>query len=280
MFFRANIRKEYGSLPIQKNIFPSVIFCLGRASSGASLTVEAAFVLPIFLYLMTGILYFVNLMGSAGLWTSAIQDTTRKMAIYAYAVKDQSAQTKAMSGYVSSAYASGELKKSAGKTTEFSLIGSSFLNGDESIDLVVTYRVQSQVPLFSFGSPRIQQRGCVRAWTGRGFREYASEDKSEGRKTIYVTEHGSVYHQSKNCPHLKLSIRQVSKGAVEKLRNRYGAKYYACGCCKSGTGADVYITNTGNRYHADASCSGLKRTIRLMDSSMAENLPPCSKCAK
>lgn len=277
---RKNVRKESGSLPNQKRTFPSLFFCLGRVSSGASLTVEAAFVLPLFLYVMVGVLYFINIVGNAGAWISVIHDTVREMGVYAYAVRNPDAQTKAVSGCVSAGYASVQLKKSVEKANNFSLYGSTFLSGEDTIDLVVTYRMENQASLFSLGNFRIRQRGFVRAWTGKDFREYVEEEESGKRETVYVTEHGVVYHKNKKCTYLKLSIRRVSKDVALRIRNQYGAKYYACGCCRSGTGNFVYITNSGSRYHANEKCSGLKRTIKTMDSSMTGRLPPCSKCAK
>lgn len=93
-----------------------------------------------------------------------------------------------------------------------------------------------------------------------------------------MTETGTVYHKDRSCTYLKLSIRKVSYSVTGKLRNRYGEKYYACSCCRSGVGATVYITDTGNRYHADRSCSGLKRTIHKIKESEVSHLPSCSKC--
>lgn len=40
----------------------------------------------------------------------------------------------------------------------------------------------------------------------------------------------------------------------------------------------VYITGSGNRYHNDASCSGLKRTVRLVKKSQLGDMHVCSKC--
>ena len=67
---------------------------------------------------------------------------------------------------------------------------------------------------------------------------------------------------------------------VSQRRNDNGEKYSPCETCSrhqnpSGT---VYITGSGNRYHNDASCSGLKRTVRLVKKSQLGNMHVCSKC--
>lgn len=272
------LRKEISSLP--KNIPSLKNLSFGRTSLNASLTVESALVLPIFLYLMAGILMFLNLMGNVGTLINGIQDTAKQMAVYAYAVKNPSENAGKLTGGISAAYAGIQLQKWAEGLKGFHIGYSSFLKGDEKIDLVAAFRVNAEVPLFSFGNPQIIQRGCVRAWTGRDFRqEEAGYSRKENEKNqVYVAENGVVYHRDLQCTHLRLSVRQVSKTVAAHLRNRYGAKYYACSCCRKGTGAVVYITDTGNRYHASKSCSGLKRTVHSADIKDVDNLPPCSKC--
>lgn len=272
------MRKEFGS-PKRKNDTPlTTNRKFGRASLNASLTVEAALVLPVFLYMTAGVISLTGLMGRAGALEGSIQDTAKQMAVYAYAVKNNSGKKGSLQGGISAAYAYSRLRKHGKSLKSFHLGYSSFLDNSERIDLVAAYRVSRGVPVFSFGNPQILQRGCVRAWTGRDFREAAGSGGKKGKGQVYVTENREVYHKSLNCTHLRLSIRQIQADLASGLRNRYGAKYYACSCCKSGTGQTVYITDTGNRYHASLSCSGLKRTIRCVPASEAEDLPPCSKC--
>lgn len=44
-------------------------------------------------------------------------------------------------------------------------------------------------------------------------------------------------------------------------------------------GAIVYITNCGNKYHSSAECSGLTRTIELVSVDEVGGLHECSRCA-
>ena len=210
--------------------------------------------LPIFLYLMLGVLFFVQFMETAGATEQKIHDRAKQMAVYAYASRKITDQ-------------------------DFHLGYSTFSGKEDEIDLVAAYRISSQMPVFSFGKPQIIQRGFVRAWTGRDFRkELQKEGNEESKEKVFVTAHGTVYHKSLKCTHLRLSVEQTTVTQAEARRNRYGAKYYACSCCKFGVGAAVYITDTGNRYHARLSCSGLKRTIREIPLSEAGKHKACSKC--
>ena len=191
---------------------------------------------------------------TAGATEQKIHDQAKQMAVYAYDSRKITDQ-------------------------DFHLGYSTFSGKEDEIDLVAAYRISSQMPVFSFGKPQIIQRGFVRAWSGRDFRkELQKEGNKESKEKVFVTAHGTVYHKSLKCTHLRLSVEQTTVTQAEARRNRYGAKYYACSCCKSGVGAAVYITDTGNRYHARLSCSGLKRTIREIPLSEAGKRKACSKC--
>ena len=120
----------------------------------------------------------------------------------------------------------------------------------------------------------------VHAWTGAEEGGKGSGDSTEPEEMVFVTESGSVYHTKAGCRYLNLSITQVSGSSVSQRRNDNGEKYSPCETCSrhqnpSGT---VYITGSGNRYHNDASCSGLKRTVRLVKKSQLGNMHVCSKC--
>ena len=97
-------------------------------------------------------------------------------------------------------------------------------------------------------------------------------------KSLRVTEHGTVYHNTTSCNFLKLSIRDAAFSEVDKLRSNDGSKYYPCVLCKPEKEARVYITDDGTNYHASTACSGLKRTIRKVKKSEVAGLRACSKC--
>lgn len=274
----SNLYKKEAKALGRHTHFPYYVKKSERTSLSASLTIEAALVLPLFLYLMIGVLGFVSFMGKTGAMEQALCKTAKEMAVFAYASENGDGKNSSLAGGISSGYAYAALQKEANGLKNFHLGYSTFMEKEE-IDLVAAYRIQSKVPFFAFGSPQILQRACVRAWTGRDFRkEHAAGAGQAGKQTVYVTEHGSVYHKSLQCTHLKLSIQQILPSDAAAKRNRYGEKYYACSCCRSGTGSSVYITDTGNRYHADLSCSGLKRTIKETPVTETGHLRPCSKC--
>ena len=89
-----------------------------------------------------------------------------------------------------------------------------------------------------------------------------------------------VYHKDYHCSHLDLSIRMTHLELVEGLRNENGGKYYPCEHCVKGNGGNIYITNSGDRYHSSLSCSGLKRTIYAIPISEAAGKGACSRCGQ
>ena len=88
---------------------------------------------------------------------------------------------------------------------------------------------------------------------------------------------GNVYHKSRDCTHIRLSVRQEPESRVSGLRNVDGGKYHPCEKC-GGSGSRIYVTDTGDRYHSSAACSGLKREVIEIPLSQAEGWKACSRC--
>ena len=135
-------------------------------------------------------------------------------------------------------------------------------------------------PLAMLPLPQVEIRNQVTVHSWVGYRK-DTDGIGAPQEMVYVTEHGGVYHTKNTCTHLRLSIRQEAADRAEELRNRYQGKYHPCErCCGNGETPDVwiYITETGNRYHSRADCSGLKRTVRLISKKEIKGLPACKKC--
>ncbi|WP_394924784.1 hypothetical protein [uncultured Robinsoniella sp.] len=280
------IRKVKNSLPAMMH---KIISDNGRMSLSilrkGSLTIEAAMSLPLFLFAMISVLYFIQIVDISVRLTGAICETGNEMAVYAYvkeAVKLQGGSVSdIITGGLSAAYAKGKIK-SRGRLEEnkgsLSLLRSSFLKEGQMIDLAGTYQVKYPVTLLPIKQMKIAVRGRVRAWTGRdGVNGDGSAD-GDGAMVL-ITVNGKVYHKDPECTHIKLSIKPVDKDSIQHLRNESGGKYYPCGQCPGGSNT-VYITNTGDKYHSSLGCSGLKRGILLVPMSEVTDWQPCSRCGQ
>lgn len=133
------------------------------------------------------------------------------------------------------------------------------------------YRIQIQLPFLKTMSTHIRIPVRQKAYIGyipKG------EEVNEDDIYVYVTEHGSVYHMTKGCRHLKVTIHPVSGIALKRDYSKLPPCEY-CGKHK----ADVYyISEYGDCYHSSSDCSGLKRTIRRVRLRDVNGLPPCSSC--
>lgn len=290
--------KQNGLLQKRKVIFSPPIYLLFQsirtfffAPLRAALTVEAAIVLPIFLFFMIGALQYAAVMETAVKLGTSLAETGKTMGMAAYVSRyggDAGKAAEVAVGALSAVYAQKTVTDQAGDTSEIKNVNmalSSFLAEDESIDLVMTYQIRSPFGMVKLPGTFFIQRAKVRAWTGRippkKKEEQEDEEGDTSTEMVYMTETGSVYHNDPECTHLKLSVTPVSADSVFDRRNSHGGIYHACEKCGSAPHGDtLYITKEGNRYHTTLECSGLKRTVRQVPKSEAEHLWPCTRCGK
>lgn len=158
--------------------------------------------------------------------------------------------------------------------TGISLIQSDFTGN--YVELKAVYRMKLPVALLGDLQYRIVQTAKCRKWTGF----VPGQDMEQEDIWFYYTQYGTVYHASRSCTHLDLSIRGVTYAQAGSSRNKSGGKYHKCEKCADSlhTKAMVYITDYGDRYHSSLTCSGLKRTIYMIRKSEAVGKRMCSKC--
>lgn len=151
-------------------------------------------------------------------------------------------------------------------------------NGEDCVDLHLTYAVglpQSWFAPFSF---RMSNHYYGKIWTGYSLGPGEGGDGRE--QLVYVAEHGRVYHTDAGCSHLDLSVEIAARSAVGGMRNAQGGRYKPCKLCKEEEGAEVYITKEGDKFHNRLTCQGLSRRVYSLGKSQAGGLPPCSRCGK
>ena len=71
-----------------------------------------------------------------------------------------------------------------------------------------------------------------------------------------------------------------SATSAKSASNKYGEHYSACEICSrnQNPAGVVYVTEQGNRYHNLESCSGMKRSVRLVKASSVSEMGACSRC--
>ena len=210
-----------------------------RAPLRGSLTVEAAFILPLFFLSMTGIALAMNVLGGSVEKNIDLSNKARTAAMYAGAAGDT----------------------------------------DLWVDLRSTYEYEIPISPFPLPKIRVPVRARVRVWSGKGSGTLSgNEPDPSDSETVYVTDYESVYHTDPECTHLSLSVRSVPYDRISKLRNIYGSRYRKCdGFPKDYTGP-VYFTDKGDRYYPSPDYGGITRHVRIVKRSDVTNLRICQRC--
>lgn len=238
-----------------------------------SYTLEAAVVFPLLAGFFVSILFFFRVLQVQTQVQEALYYAGRKTACEASVTDSAGALRAVAEAYFRKEVRTYEVpgKFIKGGSGGISLLRSRF-SGSE-ITLCADYEVRLPIGFFAVKGMSVSQSSGSRKWTG---------DASEGNQTdyVYVTAYGKVYHKSRSCPYLDLSIRGVISAKITGLRNKGGHKYYACPDCvaKNKKNQTVYITDYGTCYHNSLSCSGLKRTVSLVPLTEVGGRNCCKRC--
>lgn len=274
-----------------------------RAYPG-SLTLEAAILLPLFLFFMMTILSLMDMLYFYGMVEQRLHQIGKKMAVYAPAAglitetfiggagdgggDGYSEEISRISAeilgeqYVKNSLINGltqpELRSSGvvGKSEGLHFLYSQIMTEGDVIDLVVSYEIEPRNNFFFLPAYPVLNRCRVRAWTGYEVASGTANDA--GERMVYITETGTVFHLTKTCTYLDLSIRPVASGELDICRNQSGGIYNKCELCGDEEAEICFITDYGECYHTSLICSGLKRTITQIPISQAGERHACSRC--
>lgn len=275
----------------QSNYFSKRISSVISYTSEGSLSIEAALIIPIFMFVIMSVLSFVEILRLQMKVDNAMQQCAKELSVYGYAFQEfgggvmedlpVSAEALFSETYIKNRIISeaGEdyLKESPLESNSFHFAGSRIMENDR-IEIHCSYYV---TPFFSL-SPQmgflVGTTAVARAFTGYDNTAAVSmEDKEE---YVFVTPNGTAYHRNRGCPYLDLTIEKVFAAEVPGLRNEDGSIYSRCPVCGSEAGGSVvFITKYGDKYHNDILCSGLKRTIEAIPVSQTGSRTPCIKCS-
>lgn len=263
-----------------------------------SLTVEAALIVPIFIYAIVAFVYLIQVILIQESLMQAMEKTAQKASTYLMICEQKEEPEEKMqrigARLLQNVWIKTELAKELhtrqikenwilGGLSGIHTARSFYEKGNAYIHLVADYRIS--LPLHGIGIQTIpiEQRICLRAFVGaKGGGQKQGDQELD--PIVYITPNGSVYHEKRECSYLKLKIRAVQMQAVSSLRNEEGAKYKPCKKCvkrqKINPDATVYIANDGRHYHKDLSCSGLRRSIIAIPKSKVGDRRPCKRCSE
>lgn len=253
----------------------------------ASITIEAALVIPVFLFFVLNLISIIGIFSFYSGVQAAVLETGKKLADYAY-IKDTAAEklpfdmeifpeklTSILT--VKSLVEKQFAQDDAGKEKLQYLYTQLLQDEEDLVDIVVHYSVGPMFRTPGFGRFLLINRCRIKGFNG--YHNSGGVVSGDEEEIVYITEAGSVYHRDRSCSHLKLSIKTVLPSMVEDARNEGGGKYKRCELCRSeGENGIYYITGQGDRYHTTINCSGLKRTVIEIFLSQTGDRAPCSRC--
>ncbi len=273
-------RKEQDSL--LANHFPLILYKnKERASaftSKGSITIEAAFVIPIFFFAMLCMVCLFEMMSIQTSMRNALYSTGKEFAekaygspgITAYGVERRMIDNLGADKLDRSIIVGGSDGLDCSESSEKGQTG--------VLDLSVRYKIQIPILMFRIPAIACEETLRVKGWTG-----YAEGIEGEEKdKMVYITDYGLVYHAKMDCTYLNMSAELVSETEIENLRNASGAKYYPCESCGNDKGniGGVYITTYGTRYHTSLDCKKVKRNVYAVPLEEVYGLGGCSKCVE
>ena len=286
---KRQVGRRKGGGRVSKNDTTSPSPCIKKMKT-ASVTVEAALVLPLFIFFSMQLLSIFEMMSIYCRMECALQETAAEVAACSYALKDTSG-SRINSLLLSETFVREEVVRKAGaERINASLISggiaglhlyrSDIAENESDIELILTYRVKPWFSIRGIGSMNLVHHSRVKAWVGY---EKESETGEESRETVYVTKTGEAYHLYADCAYLKADSRCVTGDMVSALRNNDGEKYYPCEFCAKDEvleGDDFYyISGWGNRFHVNPLCRALEKASIPIPLDEVGNRHLCSKCA-
>ncbi len=251
----------------------------------ASLTLETAIVLPLFLCAILTILSIALVFLTEIKVQDALMQTAEELSWSVSVFTDDSAKQKDSLKKYASARMLLCLKDSVVSHPVISngALGidyskSTYLEQKEEIHLVAEYDAVLPIALFGKRTYGIRQEAVTRAWVGNR----TNEEYSSDTQYVYITKYGTVYHLTKDCRYLTREIQSVRSTDLVSIRNAKGGIYKSCQQCAKDILVEkqiiLYITLYGERYHTDKNCSTLKRYIQKIKKENVGNKNCCSVC--
>lgn len=275
----------------------------------ASATVEAALVIPVFIYAVMAVMYIMQMIMVQVRVQESLYNTGRQVAKYAYLydcidkgmnsrediIKTQKQDLSWLDKGIHLAGAQvifiNEIgteyaKKAgvAGDSAGFVMLGSKIMEGNKEIFLEVSYVLKNPFDIFGIALKKFTQQVSLTAWLGddkcMGVEADSTLADSADREYVYITASGEVYHTKKSCTYLQPSVSRVRYEDIQNMRNEGGAIYYQCEYCVERTEITgfVYITPYGSRWHASGKCPKINRNIMKVLKTSVPDRKICSKC--
>lgn len=161
-----------------------------------NMTVEAALVLPVFLFAAVNLLSLLLMFRTYSAEEAKLHQTGRQMALYAYGQE----------------------------------------SGDSEIRLMNVNRIKSPFGIAAFGGGYTANGCVMHKWNGYDLNGTAGERPEKEEELVYITRSGSAYHRERGCRYLNPAIQMVDRNDAENADTEDGGKYTPCLVCGGESG--------------------------------------------
>lgn len=278
--------KKYIALQVRIPLVDCFLYGRKRVSFSASVTVEAALAVPLFLFAGVILMMPFQILNVERQVQAHVEMVGEKMSQMSYV----DAGTIAESDFLTTAAAIGyadmavRTKLKDLPIDRISLMSSRFLQDGETVDLVVDYEMKLPFSVFGLESVARRARCYRRAWVGRDGSSGLNEDGSLREEIVYVGRDSTRYHTSKQCHYLSNELQTIRFEQIDDSRNILGKRYRPCSRCgdkkPAYSGMIVYIMNAGESYHTTRTCSSIRSYATAVLKSQVVHLGECSYCSR
>ena len=278
-------------------------------SKRGSITVEAAIIMPLFMFALTTIIQIMSVMNVQLSVQHSLYEQSLKIAGYTYftdTLTDKLTKWLNVSDYkravsiVENGVTEGIVKSMviddlgedffekewiAGGKSGITVIVSPYIESGE-IDIIFHYKINLKYNFFGIKEIPIVARARLRKWIGtsrvKAVKESPDENNTEetDKEYVYITSSGACYHLYKDCSYISVALTGVSYKAVGEKRNASMDNYTKCSyCCgQLNEKTIVYITRYGERFHQSKKCSKIYHEVKKVSRAEAGSRRLCSKC--
>lgn len=271
-----------------------------RKKVRASLTVEAACALSLFIFAMVSLMMPMKMMDTHRRIQAVTESIAEELTQYAYvtyqighgglpkvpvlgSMAGEFGETLTDTAVKAYAFVKISAAVDSREADQILTVNSKILEDQETIDLVVDYRLKLPFPVFQLEGVRQTVRSRRRAWIGREGKIGTSQDgETEKDEIVYIGKNPTRYHRERTCHYLYNNLQTVARNQVGTYRNADGGIYKPCSVCgqAAGAGSQVYIMPSGDAYHSRKDCSAIIAYVQAVRLSEVEYLGGCSYCSK
>ena len=279
----------------------------------ASMTVEAAFVLPLFISLAAALMMPMNMLDTQRKLQTVTESVCEELSLYAYvaeivnnydegtAVQDgeEIQGEESMDGngmkfsteyfdgakVVSDVAAGSLLQKKVREYTDSANV--KYIDvPDEKGNIVFEVQYQETMPIFSRTRNYLSLESAAkrRVWTGLDgkltIKNESADSGENAEEMVYVGENMGRYHRRKDCHYISNEYQAVSVSEAKQMYDPDGHRFRACSSCETeiDPNGTVYITAGGRHYHGTMDCTAMVSYVRRVALSEVLHLGACSYC--